>query len=171
MRRAISRRVILVPVQMHDRAAPRWQLIAGVAIAVLIATLAAFQYRWLGAVSQAERARRRDTLQARTADFTQAFDRELTQIYIAFHSEPDLADADPARAIGAELARARASATVPALIRDVFLLEAQGKAAGVLRRFDGASGTLQPVEWPAALDAWRARLAHIAPIGAAAGIL
>src|SRR4051812_50077250 len=86
----------------------------------------------------------RDTLQTRAADFTQAFDRELTQIYIAFHSEPDLADGDPARALGAELARAQASATVAGLIKEVFLLEAQGKDAGVLRRFHARTRRPQP---------------------------
>jgi signal transduction histidine kinase len=171
MRCGISRTVIVVRVQMYDRTAPPWQLIAGIAIAVLLAALATFQYRWLGEVSGAERARMRDTLQTRAADFTQAFDRELTQIYIAFHSEPDLADADPAHAIGAELARAQGSATVPGLIKDVFLLEAQRKQGGGLRRFNAGSGALEPAEWPTALDAWRARLAHIAPIGTAAGIL
>src|SRR6478609_8291704 len=115
MRCGISCRVIVVRVQVYDRQAPRWQLVAGTAIAVLLAMLATFQYRWLGEVSEAERARMRETLQTRAADFTQAFDRELTQIYVAFHSAPDLADADPARAIGAELARAQASATVPGL--------------------------------------------------------
>ncbi len=170
MRAPNSCRVIVVRVQVHDRRAPRWQLAAGTAIAILLATLATFQYRWLGEVSEAERARMRETLQTRAADFTQAFDRELTQIYVAFHSAPDLADADPARAIGAELARAQASATVPGLIRDVFLLEGQGPP-GLLRRFDPEQGALEVAEWPQALAAWRGRLAHIAPTGTAVGIL
>ena len=147
-----------------------WQPIAGAVLAVLLATLATLQYRWLGEVSEAERARMRDTLQTRAADFTQAFDRELTQIYAAFHGEPDLIDASPARAIAAELAKARAAATVPGLIKDVFLLEAQGPNAGVLQRFDAAAGTLAPVDWPPALEAWRAR-SHLAPLGLVSGIL
>jgi hypothetical protein len=163
--------VILVQVDFHERASLPWQLIAGVVLAGLLATLATFQYRWLGEVSEAERARMRDTLQTRVADFTTAFDRELTQIYVAFHGEPGVPDEEPARAIAAELAKAQASATVPGLIRDVFLLEAQGQRAGVLQRLNADSGTLEPAAWPQPLEAWRARAAHLVPHGVVAGVL
>lgn len=159
-----------VRLDVHDRAGVPWQPIAGAVLAVLLAALATLQYRWLGEVSEAERARMRDTLQTRAADFTQAFDRELTRIYLAFHAEPDLADWDPARVIAAELARAQASATVPGLIKEVFLLDAQDPHAGVLQRFNPGSGALEPAEWPQALEAWRAR-SHIAPHGVVARIL
>jgi len=163
--------VILVQVDFHERASLPWQLIAGVVLAGLLATLASFQYRWLGEVSEAERARMRDTLQTRVADFTTAFDRELTQIYVAFHGEPGVPDEEPARAIAAELARAQATATVPGLIKDVFLLEAQGQRAGVLQRFNPTGATLEPADWPQPLEAWRGRASHLLPIGAAAGVL
>ena len=163
--------MILVQVDFHERASLPWQLIAGVVLAGLLATLATFQYRWLGEVSEAERARMRDTLQTRVADFTTAFDRELTQIYVAFHGEPGVPDEEPARAIAAELARAQATASVPGLIKDVFLLEAQGQRAGVLQRFNPTSAALEPADWPQPLEAWRGRASHLLPIGAAAGVL
>ena len=159
-------------VEFHERAGLPWQPIAGVVLAALLATLATLQYRWLGEVSEAERSRMRATLQTRAADFTQAFDRELTQIYVAFHGEPEPAGEGPARAIAASLARAQASATVPGLIRDVFLLEGQGERAGVLQRFNPASRALDAAEWPEPLLAWRRRAApHVAAIGPVAGIL
>ena len=158
--------------QFHDRRGVPWQPIIGVVLTGLLATLATIQYRWLGEVSEAERSRMRDTLQTRTADFTQAFDRELTQIYVAFHGEPGIPDADPAHAIAMELAKARASATVPGLIKEVFLLEAQGEQAAALRRFNPGSQALEAVDWPRPLASWRARTAaHLTPHGAVAGIL
>jgi signal transduction histidine kinase len=164
--------VIFVQVQLHDRRGLPWQPIVGIVLTGLLAALATIQYRWLGEVSEAERARMRDTLQTRTADFTQAFDRELTQIYVAFHGEPDTADADQARAIAMELAKARAVGTVPGLIKDVFLLEGGGAHAGVLQRFNADSHSLEAVDWPKPLESWRARTAaHLAPHGAVAGIL
>ena len=157
--------------EFHDRKGAPWQLIAGAVLTVLLVTLATLQYRWLGEVGEAERARMRGTLQTRAADFTQAFDRELTQIYIAFHGEPGIPDADPARAIAAELAKAQASATVPGLIKEVFLLEAQREQAAALQRFNPDSQALEAADWPAPLESWRARTAaHIAPHGAVAGI-
>ena len=164
--------MILVRAEFHDRADRPWQLIAGAVLTVLLVTLATLQYRWLGEVGEAERARMRDTLQTRAADFTQAFDRELTQIYLAFHGEPDAAGSDPARAIATQLARAQASVTVPGLIQDVFLLEAAGSRAGVLQRFNPDRRTLEPADWPKPLESWRARTAaHLAPHGAVAAIV
>lgn len=145
-------------------------MLAAAVMLVVLAALATFQYRWLGEVSEAERERMRAGLHTRATDFSQEFDRELTHIYLAFHFEPDVLDQDPASAVAAGLAKAQASATVPGLIKDVFLLEAQGPRANVLQRFDSGTRALQPAEWPQPLDAWRRRSAHIAPIGAA-GIL
>ena len=56
---------------------------------------------------------------------------------------------------------------MPGLIKDVFLLEAQGPRANVLQRFDAAARALQPVEWPQSLDAWHRRIARFAIAGAA----
>jgi signal transduction histidine kinase len=147
-----------------------WQLLAATVMLVVLAMLATFQYRWLGEVSEAERERMRAGLHTRAADFTQEFDRELTRIYLAFHFEPDALDKNPAGAVAAALGNAQASTTAPGLIKDVFLLEAQGPRANVLQRFDPGTGALQPADWPQRLDAWRRRSAHIAPLGAA-GIL
>ena len=163
--------MIVVPLELHDRTSLKWQLVAAVVLTALLVTLALLQYRWLGEVGEAERARMRAGLQTRAADFTQAFDRELTQIYVAFHGDPGTIDQDPAQAIATELAKAQASASVPGLIKDVFLLESPGARAGVLLRFDPASRTLQPADWPQPLEAWRARAAHVIPVGAGAGVL
>lgn len=163
--------MIVVRVTIHDRAARSWQAVAGIGLTGLLITLAVFQYRWIGEVGEAERARIRAGMQTRAADFTQAFDRELTQIYVAFHGDPETIGKDVAQAIAIELAKAQASASVPGLIKDVFLLESQGPRAGVLQRFDADSRSLQPAEWPQPLDAWRLRAAHVAPISANSGIL
>ena len=148
----------------HDRSGPPWRLIAGVVLAGLLVTLATFQYRWIGEVGEAERARMRAGLQTRATDFTQEFDGELTRIYLAFHFEPDVLDQDPAGGMGVALARAQTTATVPGLIKDVFLLESQGPRANALQRFEPGARALVPAEWPQALDAWR-RSAHVASPG------
>jgi signal transduction histidine kinase len=147
-----------VRVDFHDRASLPWQLIAAVVLAGLLATLATVQYRWLGEVAEAERARMRAGLQTRAADFTREFDRELTRIYLAFHFEPEGLEQDAGPAIAASLEKAQAgSAIAGPLIKDVFLIEAQGPRANLLQRYDRESRTLRPSEWPKALEAWRAR--------------
>jgi signal transduction histidine kinase len=162
--------VILVRVDLHERRAPPWQLMAGVVLTGVLVALATLQYRWLGEVSEAERGRMRESLRVRAADFTQDFDRELTRIYIAFQFDPDALDRDPGAAMGAALDKAQAPAAGPGLIKDVFLFEAQGPRANLLQRFDAATRALQPVEWPQAIAAWRGRTLHGAP-SAVAGAL
>ncbi len=168
MRRGISRTVILVRFDFHDRAALPWRLIAGAILAGLLVTLATLQYRWLGEVGEAERARMRAGLQSRAADFTREFDRELTRIYVAFR-EPDTFDSHSASALTASIEKAR-EAAVPGLIKDMFLVEAQGPQAGQLQRFDPATHELRPAQWPAALASWRDRAGHAGRPGAAGAL-
>ena len=123
-----------------DRRLP-WQLIVAAVLLALLATLGTLQYRWLGEVSEAERAadacgpadaRRR--LRARRSTVSS---RRST-----WHStvSPKRLERTPAQAVGAALAKAQAAATVRGLIKDVFLLEAQGARADVLQRYDPWQG-------------------------------
>jgi len=142
-------------VHFHDRIAPRWQLVAGFTLLVLLTTLGTYQYKWLGEVSEAERARMRENLQTRSNEFAADFDRELTRTYLAFHSDPESFDRNPAAAMANAFAAARASGATR-IIKDVFLLDTDG--AGALRRLDPAAGTLTLVVWPVELQRWRQRI-------------
>src|SRR4029077_17086202 len=98
----------------HDRRSAPWPLLAApVLLLVLLVTLATLQYRWLGEVSEAERARMRDGLRARAAEFSLAFDRELTRTYTAFHLTTDQLDAGEPAALDAAWTRWRAAAPAP----------------------------------------------------------
>jgi signal transduction histidine kinase len=141
--------VVLVRAEFHDRPAFPWQLAAGVILTVLLATLAAFQYRWLGEVSEAERERMRASLRTRASEFTQEFDAELTRVYIAFQLDRDRLDADPASAIAAAYMRWRSSAASPALVRGVYLAEGRMFESATVRRFDPDRASLDPAPWPA----------------------
>jgi signal transduction histidine kinase len=159
-----------VGVVIHDRQKVSWQLIAGAVLGVLLIALAVLQYRWIGEVGEAERARMRAGLQTRAADFSQEFDRELTRFYLAFHLEPDAADRDPARSVAEGLDTVQSMPAGAGLVREVFLLEARGSRDAVLQRFDPSTHAMQPAEWPPALVEWRARAFRQGPPGPAAGL-
>jgi hypothetical protein len=125
-----------------------WQLPVAAVLLVLLATLATFQYRWLGEVSRAESERMRASLRTRALDFGQEFDRELTRTYIAFQIDSDQFDADPAAALSAGYARWRDAAMSPALVRGVYLLEGNTFDTGRLRRLDPDRRVLEPSDWP-----------------------
>ena len=140
-----------------------WALVVAGALMVLLAALATLQYRWLGEVSQAERERMRATLQTRASDFSDAFDRELTHAYVAFHVDGDALTADPARTLADALATWQAGAMAPAIVKTVYYLEGASGASPTLTRLDPARVTLDRVDWPGSLQAWRARARQVPP--------
>jgi signal transduction histidine kinase len=140
-----------------------WQLPVAAVLLVLLATLATFQYRWLGEVSRAESERMRASLRTRASDFSQEFDRELTRTYIAFQIDPDQFDADPAAALSAGYAQWRAAAMSPALVRGVYVLEGNTFDSGQLRRLDLDRRVLEGSEWPPELAASVKRTERLLP--------
>jgi signal transduction histidine kinase len=140
-----------------------WQLLVAALLLVLLGTLATFQYRWLGEVSQAERDRMRASLRTRASDFSQEFDRELTRTYVAFHVDGERLDADPAATLGDAYARWQTSTTTPGLVRALYLVDGRvGDVAGP-RRFDLDRRVLEPAEWPPELADSFDRVRHAQP--------
>jgi signal transduction histidine kinase len=140
--------VVVVRVQFHDRPAFPWQVVAGVVLAGLLVTLAIFQYRWLGEVSQAERERMRASLRTRASEFTQEFDAELTRIYLAFQIDRDQLDADAASALAAAYRQWRSTTATPALVRGVYLAEGRTFESAKVQRLDPDRASLEPAAWP-----------------------
>jgi two-component system, OmpR family, sensor histidine kinase SenX3 len=164
--------VILVALVFHDRKAPPWQLLAApLVLLVLLATLATLQYRWLGEVSEAERARMRDSLRTRASDFAQEFDRELTRTYSAFHLTSDQIEAGEAAVLDAAYARWRSAARAPSLVKGVYVAQGRAFDSAALRRLDPARHTLDPVAWPPELAASLAQTHQALPrvLGTAPG--
>ena len=135
-------------------------------------TLATLQYRWLGEVERG--GTRADARQP--ADARRRFHAGVRpRAHADLRRVPRRAGRHRTRSrrarSRAELARAQASRRVPGLIKDVFLLEAQGPRAGVLQRFDPAArdaragGLAAAAREPGA----RARRTPL-PLGAAAGV-
>jgi signal transduction histidine kinase len=135
------------------RRAP-WQLLAAAVLLVLLGTLATLQYRWLGEVSAAERERMRASLRTRTAELAQAFDGELTRMYMAFRIDPDALDTDAAAAVAAAYASWQASApAAPGLVRGLYLVEGPTLESARVRRFDPDRRLLETADWPSDLAA------------------
>jgi signal transduction histidine kinase len=135
------------------------------AMLVLIAVLAALQYRWLGRISDAERERLTATLGARADACAKDFDRELALAYMLFQLDPVIASAPvderevslPAR-LTARHERWQATARYPKLIGEIYVTEPAGDRPARLQRFNSSTHLLEPVEWPASLTAIRGQL-------------
>ena len=126
----------------------------------LLVLLALLQYRWLGQISDAERAQRGATVTKGAADFAQDFDREITRAYLVFQADPP-AEFAPAQLDGRFAARYehwQASARFPRLIKEFYAFAQDEEGTATLRRYDPASRTLRPAEWPPSMANWRTRL-------------
>jgi signal transduction histidine kinase len=124
-----------------------WQLVTAVLLLVALGVLGTLQYRWLGAVSDAERERMRTSLRARATELGQEVNGELTRIYAAFRADTAGLDAEPAKAIANAYTRWRDAAQHPDLVKAIYLVEGADASAQPWR-FDAASGFLVPAEWP-----------------------
>src|SRR5689334_19302805 len=92
---------------------PMFVLAAG--LLGLIVLLATLQYRWLGQISEAERARMSATLGASASAFAEDFDRELNRAYLLFQMAPASSDGGVAGQVAARVDRWQATARFPRL--------------------------------------------------------
>jgi len=121
-------------------------LVAAGALVVLLAIVGTLQYRWLGAVSDAERDRMRANLRTHATDLAVEFNGELTRIYAAFRADPAGLAADATTMVADAYAQWQTSTPHPALIRAIYLVEGDSEAAPQL--FDPRTRALMPTPWP-----------------------
>src|ERR1044072_5117930 len=72
-------------------------LLAPISLLVLVVALGALQYRWVGQVSEAEREQMKQSLDRRSKEFADDFDREIGRAYKLFLSAADPAPAHAER--------------------------------------------------------------------------
>jgi signal transduction histidine kinase len=126
---------------------------------LLLAVLATLQHRVIGRVSDLERQRMHQNLQAAGSRFAEDFDRELTRAFLNFHPEPEGPTEEGLNRVLHQYDRWRDTAPWPDLIKDLFT--ARRKADGTLEisRFLPEARRFEPVPWPAGFEGTRRRLA------------
>lgn len=134
----------------------------------LLGVLATLQYRWLGKVSEAEREQLSRSLTQRARDFAEAFDRDLTRLYLAVQVPREADALSNWTAFAASYDAWRQAARHPDVVRGLYLAERAGDAL-TLRRYDGTARAFVPgplTDWPAHLEPLRRQLSS-APEGPA----
>jgi len=117
----------------------------------VLALLAALQNRWISRLSDAERERLEASLAAAAAQFCDDFDRELTRAYQAFRLEPAANGDELTTQLSTRLARWRATAPAPAIVKELLVVTRLGGGAVALSRLDEATGRLLPGDWDGSL--------------------
>ena len=133
---------------MKERGLARHLPIASaVFLALLLAVLAVLQWRWIGEVSDMERQRMRASLLSAAGRFVEEFDREVTQVFLAFHPAPDAR----LERVVKQHERWQAEALNPRLVRDVFLVQRGASGELELAVLRPRERRFEPCPWPAEL--------------------
>ena len=97
------------------------RLLLPLGLILLVVLLGALQYRWLGQVSEAERAQLQRTLAVRANEFAAEFDREIAVAYSALAIDGTALETDPWAAIAAQHDAWKARAMLPSMVRSIYL--------------------------------------------------
>jgi len=141
----------------HARA-PRLPLVAGVgALLLALVLLGTLQYRWVGQVGEAERARLQAGARARVEQLAQDFDREVTRAFALLQMDEDMLGAEGGERYAARYERWASRTEHPGLVEAVYVVKEED-GTPVLRRFDKTSRAFVAAEWPPAFSTLRARI-------------
>ena len=132
-------------------------LIAPAALLVLVGTLATLQYKWLGQVSEAERAQLRTSLDRRVQELADDFDRELGRAFRLF--QLPAIDPDSAEPFARRHDEWLQTSRFPGLIRTAWYVHI-GEGRATLFRYVPERRTLEAAEWPDTLAPVRARVSR-----------
>jgi signal transduction histidine kinase len=134
-------------------------------LVVLLAVLAALQWRWIGAVSSMQRQRMRASLLADGSRLAEDFDREVTRVFLYFHPQAGEAPGESAGRVLRQYEHWQAQAPYPGMVRDVFLVRPDAAGGLGLSLLRPRARRFEPVPWPAELGALRQRFLAPPPPG------
>jgi signal transduction histidine kinase len=131
-------------------------LLAPVSLVILVVALGALQYRWVGQVSEADRAQLKQSLDRRAREFAEDFDRQIGRAYDVFRLPVDFSPSSP-DVFAKKFDEWQGTAAFSGLIRNAYYASAVEREIK-LSRFDPASRSFVDVSWPEALQKVHSRL-------------
>lgn len=127
------------------RLSTRLLLPAGLILLVIL--LGTLQYRWLGQVSEAERAQLQRSLSQRANEFAQEFDREIGLAFEHLTIDSAALEGDPWPAVATRYDAWHERAMFPGMVRALYLAQSEGEGHA-LARWSPDTRTGEPLAWP-----------------------
>lgn len=134
-----------------------WAL-AAVLLAALLVTLAVLQFRWIDAVTVAERERMQAHLQAASGRLTQEFDHEVMRACMTFLVAPFEWREGHWREVDEHVRVWRQTAAFPKLIHGIHVVNVEANGTASLYRYEPEAHAVQPAAWDERFQGVRARL-------------
>ena len=131
-------------------------LLAPVSLLILVVALGALQYRWVGQVSEAERAQLTQSLDRRAREFAEDFDRQIGRAFDVFRL-PASFTVDTPDLFAKRFDDWQATAAFAGLVKSAYFVKAGDQKLDIWR-FAPQTRSLEKVEWPHTLSAVRERL-------------
>lgn len=125
-----------------------------IALLVLLPTLAALQYRWVGQVNDAERERMQRNLRTAAVQFREAFDGEIARAVFGLRIDANTVRERAWQRYADRYDSWSETAAYPAIVSDIYLVDGDGTALEI-RRWNPVARSFDDVEWPIALEPWR----------------
>lgn len=129
-------------------------LVAG--LLALLSVLAFLQYRWLGQISDGERERMARNLQAETARFAEAFNREMQNAYFNFQLNADVWRGGNWDEFNARREFWLSKTAYPNLIKDFYFVELGGE--NKFLRYNRETKAFEPAERTEKLENLKSKL-------------
>ena len=128
----------------------RFRLVLPIGLILLVVALGALQYRWLGQVSEAERAQLQRSLNQRAREFAEDFDREIGLAYsLMALDEASVGSGDPYQAMDAHYAIWKGRARYPDLVKALYFSRSDNVGSErTLHQLAIGTGTGQAIPWP-----------------------
>ena len=131
-------------------------LLAPVSLVILVVALGALQYRWVGQVSEADRAQLKQSLDRRAREFAEDFDRQIGRAYDVFRLPAGFSTSSP-ELFAKKFDDWQSTAAFAGLIRNAYYVSNHERDF-TLSRFDPQTRAFVDAEWPDALQPVRSRL-------------
>jgi two-component system, OmpR family, sensor histidine kinase SenX3 len=145
------------------------RLLLPAGLILLVVLLGALQYRWLGQVSEAERAQLQRTLAQRANEFAAEFDREIGVASTVLAIDGDALAGDRWAALSAKYDAWHARAMFPGLVRSLYIATAT-PTGHTLAKWNRETQSGADVDWPEHLAPVRQSIALSIPRPAETGI-
>jgi len=134
-------------------------------LVALLLSLAFLQFRWIDAVSVAERERMQAHLRAASGRLTQEFDHEVMRACMTFLVAPFEWREGHWRDVGEHARVWRQTAAFPNLIRSIYVINIEANGAAALHRYQEGDPTLAAAKWEERFESIRARLTTVTSQG------
>jgi signal transduction histidine kinase/type II secretory pathway pseudopilin PulG len=127
----------------------RLRLILPIGLILLVVVLGALQYRWLGQVSEAERAQLQRSLNQRAREFADEFDKEIGLAYALLGATPESVEKDLWPTLDRKVNSWKSQAPHADLVKAVYFTR-PGLESGsrTLEQLAIGTGTGRMIEWP-----------------------